>query len=171
MQQVGCENVVELDWWEENCVPEHSDTFFVFTPAQHWSKRTIADDNKVLWGSWCILGPRYRFFFAGDTGYCDLTYSVLYFRWFMKYQHINPEEAVQIHLDVRSKRSLAVHWGTFCLANEYYLDPPRKLRDSLDKQEIPPEFFFTLKHGESRLIAQNNLVKRDNTHVINNYSK
>ncbi|GFW16261.1 n-acyl-phosphatidylethanolamine-hydrolyzing phospholipase D [Trichonephila clavipes] len=46
MQHVGCENVVELDWWEENCVPEHSDTFFVFTPAQHWSKRTIADDNK-----------------------------------------------------------------------------------------------------------------------------
>lgn len=48
MEDAGCENVVELDWWEENCVPEHSDTFFVFTPAQHWSKRTINDDNKVI---------------------------------------------------------------------------------------------------------------------------
>lgn len=23
-----------------------------------------------LWGSWTILGPEHRFFFAGDTGYC-----------------------------------------------------------------------------------------------------
>ncbi|GFQ87003.1 n-acyl-phosphatidylethanolamine-hydrolyzing phospholipase D [Trichonephila clavata] len=185
MQHVGCENVVELDWWEENCVPEHSDTFFVFTPAQHWSKRTIADDNKVLWGSWCILGPKYRFFFAGDTGYCDVFKQIGRVhgpfdlcaipigayepRWFMKYQHINPEEAVQIHIDVHSKHSLAIHWGTFCLANEYYLDPPRKLRDSLDKHEIPPELFFTLKHGESRLIAQTNLVKRNNMRMVNSY--
>ncbi|XP_035207769.1 N-acyl-phosphatidylethanolamine-hydrolyzing phospholipase D-like [Stegodyphus dumicola] len=184
MQQVGCENVVELDWWEENCVPEHSDTFFVFTPAQHWSKRTIADDNKVLWGSWCILGPKYRFFFAGDTGYCDVFKQIGRVhgpfdlsaipigayepRWFMKYQHINPEEAVQIHMDVRSKRSLAIHWGTFSLANEYYLDPPLRLRESLDKYEIPHELFFTMKHGESRLIAQNNLVKRNLLTVQNN---
>ncbi|XP_042898871.1 N-acyl-phosphatidylethanolamine-hydrolyzing phospholipase D isoform X2 [Parasteatoda tepidariorum] len=134
MQDVGCENVVELDWWEENCVPEHSDTFFVFTPAQHWSKRGIGDDNKVLWGSWCILGPKYRFFFAGDTGYCDafkqigrvhgpfdlsaIPIGAYEPRWFMKYQHVNPEEAVQIHSDVRSKRSLGIHWGTFNLANE-----------------------------------------------------
>ncbi|XP_054711170.1 uncharacterized protein LOC129220766 [Uloborus diversus] len=169
MQNVGCENVVELDWWEENCVPEHSDTFFVFTPAQHWSKRTLGDDNKSLWGSWCVLGPKYRFFFAGDTGYCEVFKQIGKVhgpfdlsaipigayepRWFMKYQHVNPEEAVQIHMEVRSKKSLAIHWGTFCLANEYYLDPPVKLRNGLDKYEIPPENFFTMKHGETRLIA------------------
>lgn len=26
----------------------------------------------MLWGSWCILGPKYKFFFAGDTGYCEV---------------------------------------------------------------------------------------------------
>lgn len=36
----------------------------------------------------------------------------------MKYQHINPEEAVKLHIDIKSKRSLAIHWGTFSLANE-----------------------------------------------------
>ena len=25
---------------------------------------------KVLWGSWCVLGPWHKFYFAGDTGYC-----------------------------------------------------------------------------------------------------
>lgn len=108
--KMGCENVIELDWWEENCVPGHDDVTFVCTPSQHWSKRTALDDNKVtaarrslktaprtlrtcqmplwkcsvakmtsncscvpqsLWGSWSILGPDHRFFFAGDTGYCS----------------------------------------------------------------------------------------------------
>lgn len=45
--KMGCENVMELDWWEENCVPGHDDVTFVCTPAQHWSKRTALDDNKV----------------------------------------------------------------------------------------------------------------------------
>lgn len=47
MEEVGCKNVVELDWWEENCIPDHVNVSFVFTPAQHWSKRTLTDDNKV----------------------------------------------------------------------------------------------------------------------------
>ena len=70
MQRCGCENVIELDWWEENCVPGRDAVTFVFTPSQHWCKRTATDDNKVLWGSWSVLGPWNRFFFSGDTGYC-----------------------------------------------------------------------------------------------------
>ena len=133
-ESAGCENVVELDWWEESCIPEKLDTSFIFVPAQHWSKRTLADDNKSLWGGWVVIGPRHRFYFAGDTGYCPsfkeigtmygpFTASAIPIgafepRWFMKYQHVNPEEAVAIHLDVRSDFSLAIHWGTFALANE-----------------------------------------------------
>lgn len=47
LMKMGCENVMELDWWEENCVPGHDDVTFVCTPSQHWSKRTAWDDNKV----------------------------------------------------------------------------------------------------------------------------
>lgn len=113
---------------------------FVFTPCQHWSKRTLTDDNKSLWGSWVIKGPKFRFFFAGDTGYCDVfkKIGIVYGpfdvaaipigsyepRWYMKHQHVNPEEAVQIHQDIRSKFSIAVHWGTFSMSNEvsdYYV--------------------------------------------------
>ena len=39
----------------------------------------------------------------------------------MKYQHVDPEEAVRIHTDVRTKKSVAIHWGPFALANEVSL--------------------------------------------------
>lgn len=48
LMKSGCENVIELDWWEENCVPGYDDITFVCTPSQHWSKRTALDYNKVL---------------------------------------------------------------------------------------------------------------------------
>ncbi|XP_020840181.1 N-acyl-phosphatidylethanolamine-hydrolyzing phospholipase D isoform X1 [Phascolarctos cinereus] len=172
MQNCGCENVMELDWWEENCIPGRDDVTFVFTPAQHWCKRTPVDDNKVLWGSWSVLGPWNRFFFAGDTGYCTVFEEIgnrfgpfdlaaipigaYEPRWFMKYQHVDPEEAVRIHIDVQAKKSVGIHWGTFALANEYYLDPPLKLNESLERYGINNEDFFTLKHGESRDVKTDN---------------
>ncbi|XP_030210074.1 N-acyl-phosphatidylethanolamine-hydrolyzing phospholipase D isoform X3 [Gadus morhua] len=132
--KAGCQNVMELDWWEESCVPGHPDTTFVCTPAQHWSKRTPLDNNQALWGSWSILGPQHRFFFAGDTGYCS-SFAEIGLRYgpfdlaaipigaylprdVMLGQHVDPEEAVQIHEDVRAKHSVGVHWGTFALAHE-----------------------------------------------------
>lgn len=36
----------------------------------------------------------------------------------MQGQHVDPEEAVQIHLDLQAKESVAIHWGTFALAYE-----------------------------------------------------
>ncbi|XP_029901688.1 N-acyl-phosphatidylethanolamine-hydrolyzing phospholipase D isoform X2 [Myripristis murdjan] len=166
--KVGCENVMELDWWEENCVPGHDDITFVCTPAQHWSKRSALDDNKSLWGSWTVLGPDHRFFFAGDTGYCSsfqeigrrfgpfdlaaIPIGAYHPRDVMQGQHVDPEEAVQIHQDVQAKRSLAIHWGTFALAYEYYLEPPVRLREALEQKGLKPDSFFTLHHGESCLI-------------------
>ncbi|KAM6303978.1 N-acyl-phosphatidylethanolamine-hydrolyzing phospholipase D isoform 1-T1 [Podargus strigoides] len=171
MQRCGCENVIELDWWEENCVPGHDAVTFVFTPAQHWCKRTATDDNKVLWGSWSVLGPWNRFFFSGDTGYCvafeqigkrfgpfDLAaipIGAYEPRWFMKYQHVDPEEAVRIHIDVQAKKSVAIHWGTFALANEFYLDPPVKLNEALERYGLKKDDFFVLNHGESRDLSTN----------------
>ncbi|KAL7828317.1 hypothetical protein AOLI_G00314690 [Acnodon oligacanthus] len=140
MRKNGCENVIELDWWEENCVPGHDDVTFVCTPAQHWCKRTPTDDNRALWGSWTVLGPDNRFFFAGDTGYCSVFEEIgkrfgpfdlaaipigAYLpRGIMKSQHVDPEEAVQIHIDVQAKNSLAIHWGTFALAYELAIIVP-----------------------------------------------
>ena len=70
-ESMDCQNVHELDWWDEKNLPSHPDVKIVCTPAQHWSARTPRDQNQTLWGGWCVIGPRHRFYFAGDTGYCE----------------------------------------------------------------------------------------------------
>ena len=76
MTDCGCKNVIELKWWDEQCHPKFTDKSiavkFAFTPAQHWCRRGVNDLNKVLWGSWSIIGPEHRFFFAADSGYCHI---------------------------------------------------------------------------------------------------
>lgn len=44
--------------------------------------------------------------------------ELILFRGIMKSQHVDPEEAVQIHIDIQAKTTLAIHWGTFALAYE-----------------------------------------------------
>nr|XP_020455327.1 N-acyl-phosphatidylethanolamine-hydrolyzing phospholipase D isoform X3 [Monopterus albus] len=139
--KMGCENVMELDWWEENCVPGHDDVTFVCTPSQHWSQRTAMDSNKEI-------GRRF-----GPFDLAAIPIGAYLPRDVMQGQHVDPEEAVQIHQDLQAKQSVAMHWGTFVLSNEYYLEPPIRLREALAQKGLKPESFFTLHHGESRLIA------------------
>ncbi|KAI2665353.1 N-acyl-phosphatidylethanolamine-hydrolyzing phospholipase D [Labeo rohita] len=57
-----------------------------------------------------------------------------------------------IHIDIQAKTSLAIHWGTFALAYEHYLDPPARLHEAMMNHGLTPDLFFTLHHGESRKI-------------------
>ena len=41
--------------------------------------------------------------------------------------HVDPEEAVIIHKEVMSKKSVGVHWGTFPLGFEHYYRPKQDL--------------------------------------------
>ena len=70
----------------------------------------------------------------------------------MRPQHVNPEEAVLVHKDVRAKKSLGIHWGTFALAFEHYLEPPQRLKAALQANGIPEEDFFVTRHGETVVI-------------------
>ncbi|KPM08456.1 N-acyl-phosphatidylethanolamine-hydrolyzing phospholipase D-like protein [Sarcoptes scabiei] len=173
--RMECDNIVELDWWETNCLPDKGDVSFVFTPAQHWSKRTLTDDNRSLWGSWVVKGPRFKFFFTGDTGFCEVfkrigsiygpfdvaaipigTYEP---RKQMKHQHINPGEAVQLHKDLKSRFSIGIHWGTFAFSSEHFLDPPNKLRSELERSKISTKKFVTFMHGETRIIYEDGKIE------------
>lgn len=40
-------------------------------PAQHWSTRWYFDQNKSLWSGWAIIGPERKFYYSGDTGFCE----------------------------------------------------------------------------------------------------
>jgi len=47
----------------------------------------------------------------------------------------NPAEAVKIHQAVRAKRSVALHFDTFDLADEPREEPPKLLLDEVDLTE------------------------------------
>ena len=157
------EKVVELDWWQSYEVGEWK---YHAVPVQHWSRRGLLDTNEVLWCGWVVEAVNKRFFFAGDTGYSkdfkdigerfpkmDLSLIPIGAyapRWFMKDMHCNPEEAVQIHLDVKSQMSIGMHWGTFMdLTDEPLEEPPLKLVKALKDKGIDNNKFITMKHGET----------------------
>ncbi|XP_069142022.1 N-acyl-phosphatidylethanolamine-hydrolyzing phospholipase D-like [Argopecten irradians] len=170
MLDCGCKNVVELSWWEEHKHSPNPDITFVLTPAQHWCKRTATDTNKALWGSWVVKGPQRKFFFAGDTGYCEgfkqigneygpfdmaaIPVGAYAPRIAMKTQHVDPAEAILIHQDIKSQNSLGIHWGTFKLTYEFYLEPKTKLAEELRKSNLPEDCFVTITHGETRIFGK-----------------
>ena len=73
-------------------------------------------------------------------------------RWFMKDHHCNVEEAIQIHKDIQSKQSIAMHWGTFQLTDEPMDEPPRLLEKLSFEKDLSKDEFITMIHGESKII-------------------
>jgi len=155
--------VIELDWGQSHLM---SGVKFIAEPSQHWSKRTLFDTYERLWASWVIESADKKLFFAGDTGYAQhfkqignkydgfdialLPIGAYEPRWFMKSHHVNPDEAVKMHMDIKSQYSVAMHWGTFVLTDEPLDEPPLKLLEALKKYQLPETEFEIYKHGETR---------------------
>jgi len=177
LQRWGVRQMVELDWWDEHVLPatpQQQRTVVTLTPAQHWSARTATDALRSLWGGFAVCNAQSHLFFAGDTAYSPdfrdirqhftrthnpeqgggfdlalLPIGAYEPRWFMKDQHVNPEEAVKIFQDLGCKRALAVHWGCFQLTDEPLDEPPRALAAALNTAHLSPERFAVLAVGET----------------------
>ncbi|KAJ1567216.1 hypothetical protein HK405_006745 [Cladochytrium tenue] len=159
----GVTRVVELDWWQEY---EHDGgrLQIVGTPIQHWSGRHFLDVNETLWSSFVVKGATASFFHVGDTGYCSafreigarygpFTLSAIPIgsyepRYYMRHQHVDPREAARIHTDVGSAHSLGVHWGTYMMSDEHYLDPPRAFERARRREQMPRDACITARLGE-----------------------
>ncbi len=160
-----------MDWQDSF---EFKGLKFIFLPARHWSKRGIFDTNKSLWGAFAILGSK-KVYFAGDSGYAkhfkdakrqfgafDLSLIPIGAyepRWFMAKAHINPEEAVQAHLDLGSKKSIAIHFGTFQLTNEAIDDPIIDLEEAKKKYNLKNNEFIVLDQGQSISLLNKSVSK------------
>ncbi len=178
-ESLGIGNVKELDWWESTTV---KGVEFHFTPVQHWSARGLGDRSQTLWGGWSVLAPDLHWYYSGDTGYSKdfadtqqrfaprqtatlgggfdialLAVGAYEPRWFMKEQHINPAEAVQIHQDLKAKRSVGVHWGTFALTDEPLDQPPKDLAVACTAAGVPEADFLLLAIGETRKLPARGL--------------
>jgi len=165
LRSIGFEDVREFDWWDETEItPELRITF---APTQHFSGRNLWDRQKSLWGSYMIQHQDRLIYFGADSGYSThfseirtrlgapdlalLGIGAYEPRWFMKPMHMNPAEAVQAHLDLGSKHSIGMHFGTFQLSSEAIDQPQVDLKVALAEAHIPEAEFVTLPEGETHI--------------------
>jgi L-ascorbate metabolism protein UlaG (beta-lactamase superfamily) len=160
----GKQNAAALDWGQSidlgNGVAVH------LVPSYHWSARSLTDRRKSLWGSFVITTPQGAIYHIGDTGYGEGAFSkdvaktfgkialahipigAYEPRWFMKEQHINPQEAVQIFQDCGATQAIGHHWGTFQLTNEAHDQPEKDLAVALTNAGITAERFSAFRPGQ-----------------------
>lgn len=169
LRERGLRRVVELDWWQSHRIDAIE---LVLTPAQHWSGRGLHDRMATLWGGFAVFAPDFHFFYSGDTGYSRdfrdiaarfaprqaegggfdvalLPVGAYEPRWFMAAQHVDPDEALQIHLDLGAKRSIGVHWGTFNLTDEPLDAPPAALAHARRQRGLPASAFDVMAIGQT----------------------
>ena len=140
--------VQEADWYQVYDTP--GDVRVTLLPAFHWSRRTFHDHNRTLWGSFLVQWGGRSLYFAGDTGYHDhfkeihdlvgpvdvalLPIGAYDPDYIMQESHMNPEEALQACQDLRAKRMVPMHFGTFDLTDEPLGEPLRRLREAVALQ-------------------------------------
>lgn len=155
--------IVTLDWWQSHNINKEMNVLFV--PANHWSKRSLFDTNKTLWGGFVIQSKDGNIYFAGDTGFSKgsifskianygpfrlalLPIGAYEPRWFMHYSHVNPEESVEIFKILNPRYAMAIHFGTFHLTNEGIDEPVMALDQALSKAHVTPQQFRVLQVGQ-----------------------
>jgi N-acyl-phosphatidylethanolamine-hydrolysing phospholipase D len=178
---IGISNAVELDWWQSHKLTSATGVTEVFlTPVQHWSARSLRDRLQTLWGGFAVFAPEFHLYFSGDLGYSkdiadtrerfaarqgaasgggfDLAMIAIGCyepRWFMKDQHVNPAEGVQVFKDVGAKRAVGVHWGTFSgLCDEPIDQAAEDLALARTVTGVKDDEFFVMKIGETRKLPR-----------------
>ncbi|MFC9585556.1 MBL fold metallo-hydrolase [Streptomyces yangpuensis] len=165
----GFTRVTDLDWWE---AAELDGVRFEFVPAHHWSKRSLTDTCRSLWGGWILTDtlspvPR-KVYFAGDTGYgrwfreigrrhpgidlALLPVGAYAPRWWLGDVHADPEEAVQACLDLGARRMAPMHWAAFVLSAEPVMEPLHRTLAAWSRAALPREDLWDLPVGASRTL-------------------
>jgi L-ascorbate metabolism protein UlaG (beta-lactamase superfamily) len=157
--------VEAFDWGDR--VVLNSEVAVTLAPMRHWSARHMLDRNKALWAAFVIETPAGRIYHVGDSGYGEgdhfraarerhgpfrlaiLPIGAYEPRWFMRDQHMNPEEAVRAFLDSGAEFALGHHFGTFQLTDEARDAPLQALAAARAQAGLAPERFRTLAAGEA----------------------
>ena len=145
-------DVNELDWYQK--IKINDELQITLLPAVHWSKRSLFDTNKTLWGNYLIEYKDKKILFACDTGIgdiykdlgnkygpIDITFiNIGAYNFFpimpkkdKSVYHTNPEEALSLAKDLKSRKVIGMHWGTVILSLEPIMEPPERFKRNAQK--------------------------------------
>jgi L-ascorbate metabolism protein UlaG (beta-lactamase superfamily) len=161
----GFSRVIEMQWWQRENIDGVAVTF---VPAEHWSRRGLTDTNTSWWGGFVIEHGGIRVYHSGDTAWFEgfaeigercgvidaamLPIGAYAPRWFMRHQHMNPDDAVRAFAALRARRFVAMHWGTFKLTDEDLREPPQLLREIWHNENRPAEQLEIPAIGQTLLL-------------------
>ena len=166
-------DVNELDWYDE--IQVNKEIKVTLIPSIHWSKRSLWDTNKTLWGNFLIEYKGKKILFACDTGYgniykelgekygpIDITFiNIGAYNFYpmmpvkdKSVYHTNPEEALNIGKDLKSKKVIGMHWGTVVLSLEPIMEPPKRFKDSAKDYGYSREDAVIFKIGELKKLKE-----------------
>ena len=164
-KRAGMRRIVEMAWWQQQ---EIEGVNVTFVPAEHWSRRYFRDINSSWWGGFVLERGGLRVYHSGDSGWFDgfemigarcgdihaamLPIGAYAPHWFMRRQHISPEEAVRAFQALKANSFVAMHWGTFKLSDEPLDEPPQLLRAAWEKENLPEDRLNLPAIGETLLL-------------------
>jgi L-ascorbate metabolism protein UlaG (beta-lactamase superfamily) len=160
-------NDIETAGWYQQ-FSAFDDLKITFVPVRHWSRRSLTDTNKRLWGGFVIQTCSTTIYFSGDSGYgghfkelAELFPKIDYFivgigaynpRFVMREIHQNPEEALRGFIDSGAKYLIPMHYGTFDLTNEPPNEPLKLLNQKASESGLSDKI-KVLKINESILFT------------------
>jgi L-ascorbate metabolism protein UlaG (beta-lactamase superfamily) len=175
VRSAGIAEVEALDWWQSVRLSRHVAVTLV--PALHFSSRTLWDRNRSLWGGFVVSGPSGNLYHAGDTAYGPHFREIA--RRFQPIRaallpispfrplpsddaagvrrpsvHMGPAEAVEAHLDLEARLSVACHFQVFQLGPDGFDDAVTELASMLRTRDLNPEAFITPLPGQILSVAR-----------------
>ena len=166
-------DVNELDWYQKIKINEELQ--ITLLPAVHWSKRSLFDTNKSLWGNYLIEYKDKKILFACDTGVgdiykdlgnkygpIDITFiNIGAYNFFpimpekdKSVYHTNPEEALSLARDLKSKKVIGMHWGTVILSLEPIMEPPERFKKNSEKFGFKNKDAIIFKIGQVSKLSE-----------------
>lgn len=158
--------ITSMDWHDTSALGDGLEITAV--PAQHWSRRSFGDINRDLWAG-CYIRDTISgasVFYTGDSGFDRRLFEEIARRhgtpsialvpigayeprWFMRYSHMNPAEAVEVFRIMNARKGIGFHFETFQLTDEA-IDAPRKTTLALlEKNGISAKDFLIPYPGDS----------------------
>lgn len=154
--------VIELSHWANH---EIAGVKIHAMPAIHrnrpfsiyWYKQAMGyvieiDSKTIFFSGDTAYGTHFRDIgntFSIDTALLAVgAYKPLFY---MKYYHMNPQEAVQAFFDLKAKTMIPIHWGAFRLGLEK-IDEPIEWLQKLISEHALPDRIKILASGESIII-------------------